>query len=210
MTRNCGLKLFIWSCLATSSALWSARTSTATTTIGNWEDGQADGWIDWGSGQLPISPPSYAFNSTGATLGSKAVQFNEPSNNTYTQWLAFKLQALSGNGRGTGSDANSGGPGVIRDYRPDFMANSKIAFDLTLVRSEQDSNPSSNYTQIGLFALGPSWGFTRLGKPIPGDLNDNNTPDSITPLFSGYAPNTNHWDPTRNSGATTQTSTWVL
>jgi hypothetical protein len=207
MTRSCGLNFFIWSCLAAWSALWLAGTSPAATTIGNWENGQADGWIDWGGGQLPISPPSYAFNPTGATLGSKAVQFNEPSDNTYAQWLGFKLQA-GANGRGTGSDANSGGPGVIRDYRPDFMANSKIAFDLTLVRSEQDSNPSSNFTQINLFALGPGWGFGRLGKPIPGDAFGNRAPDSITPLFNGYAPNTNYWDPTQ-LGATPQTSTWV-
>jgi hypothetical protein len=89
MTRSCGLNFFIWSCLAASSALWLARVSIAATTIGNWEDGQADGWIDWSGGQLPISSPSYGFNSTGATLGSKAVQFSEPFNSTYTQWLAF-------------------------------------------------------------------------------------------------------------------------
>jgi hypothetical protein len=188
--------------------MWfGSRAVHAAVVLGSWDDGQADGWIDWGGGQAPIANPPYVFNSTGATLGSGAVGFVEPSPNTYTQWLAFKLQS-AGTGRGTGSDANSGGPGVIRDYRTDFLANSKVAFDLTLVPGEQDPGAGSNFSSLGLILNAPTWGFSRLGTLIPGDTNDNHYPESVTPVFNGYTAQTNGWNPL-NLG-TTQTSTWVF
>jgi hypothetical protein len=208
-----GVSIILVSTSAAISCLLAGIASAAPVVLGSWDDGQADGWIDWGGGQVSVAPPAYVFNSTGATLGSGAIGFNETSPTTYTQWLAFKLQAPTANnpvaGRGTGSDANSGGPGIIKDYRPDFMTNTKVAFDLTLVPSEQDPNPSSNLSSLGLIVNGPGWGFNRLGTLIPGDQNDNRYPESVTPAFNGYSPNTNHWNPLQ-LGSTPQTSTWVF
>ena len=180
----------------------SNRGFAAPAVIGNWEDGQADGWIDWGNGQTSIAAPRFGFNSTGATVGTGAIQFNITSPGTYTQWAAFKLQSF-GDGRGTGSD----GPNPV-DYRQAFMGNTKFAFDLTLVPSEQNtSDPSFNFSSIGVFLNAPGWGFNRLGTLIPDDQNDNRFPESITPAFAGYNVGTNGWNPTMLD--TTQTSTWV-
>jgi hypothetical protein len=178
----------------------------ATAVFGNWEDGQPDGWIDWNNGQLPIADPPFKFNSEGATVGTGAIQYNAPSN--YAQFAAFKLQA-GGTGRGTGNDANSGGPGVIKDYRPDFMANTKLSFDLTLIPSEQDlSDPTFNFSKIGLFLNAPGFGFAR---PAGADDSGFTAPESVmqgnNPGFPGYVAGSAHWDPTQLGG--TQTSTWT-
>src|SRR5688572_22267215 len=86
-------------------ALLASNGAAQSVVIGNWESAAPEGWVDWGSGQAPITAPRFTFNSTGATLGTGAVQFNHPSGG-YTQWAALKLQQ-PGNG--------------VDEWRDDFL-----------------------------------------------------------------------------------------
>ena len=152
----------------------------ANTLIGNWESGTPEGWIDWSSGQTPLAPPRFQFNSTGATVGSGAVQFNLAAS-AYTQWLSIKLQQ-SGNG--------------VDEWRDDFLSSVKLAMDLTLVASEQGTAPTNDFANIGLNVNAQGYGFTNQGNP-----------ESVTP-FVGFNGG-NSFNPRQLPAGSTQTSTWV-
>jgi hypothetical protein len=177
MTRSTRIRLGALGLAAATVLLGALPCVQAATVIGNWESGMPEGWIDWGNGQAPLAAPRFGFNSVGATLGSGAVQFNLPATG-YTQWAALKLQQ-SANG--------------IEEWRDDFLANARLAVDITLVASEMSTAAGNNFANIGLFANADGWGFNLLGNPV-----------SVTP-FAGYNGD-NSFNPLQLSG--TQTSTW--
>jgi hypothetical protein len=169
--------------------VWSISSrAVADTVIGDWESGTREGWFDWNTGTptTTVEPPIYAFNSIGATLGEGAIQYNSPG--SYTQWLAIKLQL----------DANDPLANGIANYRPDFLANTKLAFDLTFVASEQTAG--NDFANLGLFVNSNTWGFNRIGDP-----NNDFVPESVT-AFSGFNGGKS-WNPSLLVG--TQTSTWT-
>ena len=149
--------------------------------IGNWESGTPEGWIDWSGGQMPIGPPRFAFNGTGATLGTTAVQFNLP-NGGFTQWAALKLQQ-SGNG--------------VNEWRDDFLASAKLAVDITLVRDEMVTSPSNDFANIGLVVNADGYGFTSQGNP-----------ESVTPFVGFNAGNS--FNPQNLVGTQTSTWVWDI
>lgn len=59
--------------------------------LGDWENGSADGWIDWGT-QNPIAAPKYEWSSFGATRGNSAIKVIATG---YNQNLALKLQNVN-------------------------------------------------------------------------------------------------------------------
>lgn len=176
--------------LLTIVVLATARTDAATRIIGDWEAGNREGWVDWNSGSPTevVGAPTFAFNSIGATHGTGAIQYNSPGG--YTQWLAIKLQL----------DVNDVLSNGIADYRADFLANTKLGIDVTLVASEQTEG--NDFANMGLFLNSNTYGFERIGDP-----NNDNGPESITPNFTGHNGATKGWNPSLLVG--TQTSTWV-
>ncbi len=142
LQRSCANVLFV----ALAFAVGWTTTARAQTVIGNWESATPEGWVDWGSNQAPIAPPRFAFNSTGATLGTGAVQFNHAGN--YTQWAAIKLQQ-SGNG--------------VNEWRDEFLASAQLAVDITLVRDEMAAG--NDFANVGVFINGDGYGFTNQGNP---------------------------------------------
>jgi hypothetical protein len=176
--------------LALAIVFTPADSARAQNVFGDWESGTREGWINWNFGGSPntdVTPPLFEFNGIGATLGTGAIQYNSPGG--YTQWLAIKLQ----------NDAMDPLSNGIVDYRPGFLANTKLAFDLTFVASEQTAG--NNYANLGLFLNSNTWGFNRIGTLSFG----NYVPESVTP-FTGY--NGDHsWNPGALVG--TQTATWV-
>lgn len=159
-------------------ALLIANGSSANTVIGNWESASSEGWIDWSSGQTPLEAPRFEFNSIGATLGTGALQFNLPATG-FTQWASLKLQA---------------GSNGVDEWRDDFLANTKVAIDITLVASEMAPDAGNNFAVIGLVVNADGYGFNSIGDP-----------ESVTP-FTGYNGG-NSFNPQLLAG--TQTSTWV-
>ncbi len=192
------LRSFVLMTFVGTALAWTgANRTVADTIIGNWESGTRDGWVDWNSGAptTAVEAPTYAFNSIGATQGTGAIQYNSPGG--YTQWMAIKLQL----------DVNDPLSNGIADYRPDFVANTKLAFDLTIVDSEQTAG--NDFANLGVFVnsngafdsgTNGEWGFTRIGDP-----DNSNAPESVTP-FDGFN-NINGWNPSLVVG--TQTSTWT-
>lgn len=141
--------------------------------IGDWESGTAEGWIDWNTGTLQdIMAPRFAFNGIGATRGTGALQFNLPATG-YTQWAAIKLQ-LPGNG--------------IDEYMDDYLANSKVAFDLTLVDTEMTDDVGNNFATIGLTVNAGVYGF--IAQPAPESGNNSFNPQ----LLEGTTTRTIVWD----------------
>ena len=174
---------------AAIAAQWSLSTSVvAQVVFGDWESGAREGWIDWngGSPTATVDLPKYAFNSIGATHGSGSIQYNSPGG--YTQWLAIKLQL----------DANDPLANGVMDYRPGFLASTKMAFDLTIVASEQTAG--NDFANLGVFLNSNTWGFNRIGDP-----NNGNAPESVT-NFTGYNGG-NAFNPSLVVG--TATSTWT-
>ena len=180
-------------CLAVVLAWTIASRAIADTTIGNWESGTRDGWVDWngGSPTTTVEAPKFAFNSIGATNGTGAIQYNSPGG--YTQWLGIKLQL----------DVNDPLANGIADYRPGFLANSKLAFDFTWVASEQTAG--NNYANFGVFVNSNTFGFTRIGN-----IDNNNAPESVTTVV-GDASTYYNGDHSINLANVvgTQTSTWT-
>jgi hypothetical protein len=171
----------------------SINAVAAPTIIGDWESGTREGWIDWngGSPTTSVGPPRFAFNSVGATHGTGAIQFNEAGN--YTQYLAIKLQ----------NDPNDALSNHVADYTPAFLANTKLAFDMTLVQSEQTAG--NFYANLGMFVNSNTFGFTRIGN-----LNNSNAPESVTTVTGDattYYNGDNSFNPANVVG--TQTSTWT-
>jgi hypothetical protein len=161
-------------------AFFGCSTAGAQVVIGNWESGTPEGWIDWSGGQAPIAAPRFGFNSTGATAGTTAVQFNLPAGG-YTQWAALKLQQ---------------GSNGVSEWRDDFLAADKLAVDITLVRDEMATAPSNDFASIGLVVNADGWGFTGVGNP-----------ESVTPFTGFNAGAGNAFNPQQLVG--TQTSTWT-
>jgi hypothetical protein len=183
-------------CLCTALACILDDRAFADTVIGNWESGASEGWIDWGVGQLPILPSLIpgrnAINSIGATVGTKAYQFSIAGG--YAQFLSIKLQL--------GDPPGSNGSNGLNEWRPDFMNNSKLGFDLTLVASEQAADPANNYATIDPIINADGFGFHAL---------TDNYIDSMTPYTGQNLGDggvlTNNFNPQLLSG--TQTTTWV-
>jgi len=155
--------------------------------IGDWESAGPEGWIDWNSGTLQtMMAPRYEFNSTGATLGFGALEYNHPAQG-FAQWAAIKLQL--GTPGGDGLDGNG-----VDEWRDDFLAHTKVAVDVTLVASEMTADPGNNFATIGLVVNAHDYGFTNQGDP-----------ESVTP-FVGYN-GANNFNP--QLLVDTQTTTWV-
>lgn len=189
-----------WGIVATvafaSLLCWSSN-GYSETVIGSWESGAAEGWIDWSLGQTPIDVPilpgRWAFNATGATAGTKAVQFH--SDGGYWQFLALKLQ-LGSNG--------------VQEWRPDFLNNTKLAFDLTLVQGQFD--PANDFVSNNIIINAGT------NDPPPPDppttdygFHEQSGPESIEPFvgqnLDGMGDITTGFNPTLLVG--TQKSTWV-
>src|SRR5687767_4290767 len=115
--------------LAASVAFFGCSSAGAQVVVGNWESGTPEGWIDWSGGQTPLAAPRFSFNSTGATLGTTAVQFNLPASG-YTQWAALKLQQ---------------GSNGVDEWRDEFLAADKLAVDITLVRDEMATATTNDF-----------------------------------------------------------------
>jgi hypothetical protein len=162
--------------LAAAAACPATR---AAVVIGNWESGGPEGWIDWSGGQTPIAAPRFAFNSTGATLGTAAVQFNLP-NGGYTQWASLKLQQ---------------GSNGVDEWRDDFLTSAQLAIDITLVRDEMATAATNDFVNIGLNVNAEGYGFTNIGNP-----------QSVTP-FVGYGGG-NSFNPQLLVGTQTSTWMW--
>lgn len=177
------LRANLTACLALFVVLGAASKMFADTVIGNWESGTAEGWIDWSSGQIPAGPPRFAFNGIGATVGTGALQFNLPTGG-YSQWASIKLQDTSTHTDGTSHP----------DYRNDFMSNTKLSFDLTLVASEAVVDPGNNYATIDPIINADGYGFNGQGNP-----------ESFTPFTGSNGDNT--FNPQNLVG--TQTTTWT-
>jgi hypothetical protein len=175
------LHSFFIASVAITAAAYVGSGANADTIIGNWESATAEGWIDWSSGQTPLPGTRFAFNSTGATLGSTAVQFGYPGAG-YTQWAALKLQQAA-NG--------------VDEWRDDFLNSAKLALDITLVRSEQATAPSNDFANIGVNINAQGFGFTNIGNP-----------ESITP-FVGQGSG-NSFNPQLLVGTQTSTWTWNI
>lgn len=147
-------------CLAVACVFGATPKCFADTIIGNWESGASEGWVDWGTGQLPVVPSiipgRWEINGIGATVGSKALQFSIAGGN-FSQFAALKLQT----GNGTAGS----------DFRPDFLANTRMSFDLTVLGGESGPGGTSF---IDMILNADGWGF----NPIPGE-------PSVTP-FPGY------------------------
>jgi hypothetical protein len=161
--------------------LLTASPARAQTVIGNWETGTPEGWIDWSGGQTPIAPPRFGFNSTGATLGTGAVQFNLAATG-FTQWAALKLQQ---------------GSNGVDEWRDDFLASALIAVDITFVRDEQATDPANNFANIGFVVNADGYGFTSQGNPL-----------SVTP-FTGQT-GANSFNPQLLVGTQTTTWVWDI
>src|SRR5450755_2715146 len=146
--------------LAASVAMLSNH-GNAATIIGNWESGTSEGWIDWGTGQLPVVPSiipgRWAIDGVGATLGTKALDFSI-AGGSFSQFASIKLQT----GDGTAGS----------DYRPAFLANTRMSFDLTIVGSDVSGNNGESFIDMILNADG--WGFNNIGEP------------TVTPSFPGF------------------------
>jgi hypothetical protein len=164
--------------VALALVLSYALPAKADTVIGNWESAAPEGWIDWSSGETPLAAPRFGYGAIGATLGTTALQFNLPATG-FTQWASIKLQ---------------GGSNGVDEWRDDFIANTKVAVDVTLVASEMAIEPGNNFATIGLVVNAEGYGFNGIGDP-----------ESVTP-FTGYN-GANNFNPQLLSG--TQTTTWV-
>jgi hypothetical protein len=164
-------------------AMTAAGTTHAqTAVIGNWESATPEGWLDWGTGgQPPVGPPRYAFNSTGATLGNTALQFNHPGN--FAQWAAIKLQ--------------SAGNGGVGEWRDDFMNNTKLAVDVTFDRAEIPQ--AVTFGRIGL--VFNSDGYSNFSGAA--------TPESVT-AFPGNNGSGNFNPAMLPAGTTTSTWVWDI
>ena len=164
--------------LAVTALIGFTSYGTADTVIGNWESAAPEGWIDWSPGGTPLAAPRFGYGPIGATLGTTALQFNLPATG-FTQWASIKLQ---------------GGSNGVDEWRDDFIANTKVAVDITLVASEMAIEPGNNFATIGLVVNAEGYGFNGIGDP-----------ESVTP-FTGYN-GANSFNPQLLSG--TQTTTWV-
>jgi hypothetical protein len=181
-------KLTVWLALFVV-VLGVSSSCFADTIIGNWESGTSEGWFDWNNSSppgfiLPVGPPQYAFNSIGATVGTEALQY---SLNGYHQWASIQLQDTSTHSDGTSHP----------DYRPDFMSNTRLSFDLTIVNSESSA---CTYGTLDPIINADGYGF------------HGQTALSITP-FVGWNgnpitdPTNNTFNPSAVVG--TETSTWT-
>ena len=178
-------------CAVAMAASAGTTSASAAVVIGNWESGAPEGWIDWNAGGAVLTIPAagalYAFNGVGATLGTGALQYNHAGG--YKQWASIKLHIGPGNGNPI--DGNG-----VQEWRDDFLASAKLAFDLTLIASEADPVSGNDFTTIGLYVNAQGYGFTPQGDP-----------ESVTP-FSGYGfSGNNAFNPQNLAG--TQTATWV-
>lgn len=111
----------------------------AATIIGNWENGNSDGWIDWGNQESITAPDNaskYSFSTIGATSGSESLKVTKSG---WNQDLAIKLQ----------------NNGLVSA----FMANNEFMVDVTVPADTLYDN-SGGYAQIyniSLNAQGYGW-----------------------------------------------------
>lgn len=162
-----GLSLIAFMLLGTTTA------GAQEVVIGNWESGTPEGWLDWNTGvPQPIMAPPFAFSSVGATRGSGSIQYNLPAG-SYSQWLAIDLTFAANH---------------VADWRDDFFATSKVAFDLTLVASEMSSSPDNNFATIILYINAPGYGF--MVQPTTQSANETFNPLTL----NGTTTRTIVWD----------------
>ena len=136
-----GAKLVI--AAAAGWALAATSVAHADAIIGDWED-TTDGWIDWSNGQAPIGPPKFSYDTVGVTSGNKSLKLMQAG---WGQNLSLKLQLFS-NG--------------VKEYRPDFFANTQFSFDLTL-----PAQSTAGWSEIYALAINAqNYGFINE-SPIP-------------------------------------------
>ncbi len=124
-------------------------TSYGVVVIGDFEEGDMDGWeeCDW----EPSGHPTLSFSTTGVTLGSYSLKGVQPTDGF--NWFLQKLLVSS----------------------TDFMANNYISMDVTRLASEWTRNPDPNqshwcYLEVRIKADGLS--TTSIGTAGAWDSND--------------------------------------
>jgi hypothetical protein len=178
--------------LATGAARCAAQT-----VIGNWESETPEGWFDWNTGTLQeATAPRFAFNSIGATLGTKALQFTLASG--YTQWAAIKLQRGPGGPPSAATDWQNG----IDEWRDDFMNSTKLMFDLTLVGAEMTPGAANDYATINPVINADGFGFNSIVSHLESVSNNADN------LFQ--APARNSFNPQQVVGSRTFTFTYDI
>ena len=80
---------FTRSVVAASALSLACSAALADVTIGTWENGSADGWIDWGTqAPLDFTGGKYSNSTTGVTDGTQSLRIDQ---NGWGQNLAIKL-----------------------------------------------------------------------------------------------------------------------
>jgi hypothetical protein len=119
-----------------------AGVARANVVIGDWENGNTDGWIDWNTGSpQPMVAPKFTWASDlGVTRGASSLHVTQSS---WGQSLSVKLQDVG--------------------HKTDFFANKQLMIDVTVPGST-----TTGYSEIYAFWINaPGWGFGQLGTATP-------------------------------------------
>jgi autotransporter-associated beta strand protein len=185
--------------LASAIAALGLRSTPALAyiTVGDWENGNTEGWFDWetsssgyGNGDYnPGAEPSqylpssiYSFSTEGATLGTHSLAMDQPSG--FWQPLALKSEFE------TDSEGNS--------EKTDMVFNSEFAVNLTYNSAEWTGSGINTHLNLTInFGYVDSTGNHSFGGSINAGAFDTGNPSNV-----------GSWDPVNYSGVTTRTITY--
>ena len=135
----------LWLVTGLAMTILPPAAARADKVIGNWEDAN-DGWIDWGSGQIPVDQSAkFSYTTTGATLGSKALQVSQ---NGWGQNLSIRLQ-------------QDYSPAL--DLRDDWLEYTQFAIDVTV-----PAQTTGGWTEVyQLWLNAENYGFVGQSSAVP-------------------------------------------
>jgi len=143
--------------LMAAAGIFAATQAYGGVVIGNWTNGQSNGWFDWngpdgnggnaGASSNPLPSSLFSYVVDGQVPGNPSGDSLLQTHQGYAQTLALKLEYESGD-------------------MAAFWANNAIQFQLTFP-SAASQGSTSGYSQIYQIALNaPGWGFTGIDNPV--------------------------------------------